>query len=493
MPGYSTMAPVTGSGDLPTTRDSSAAPPRPRPGLEAAALALRAVDVAGAAVLVADATGRMVVANRAARSWLGVTDLEELHRSALGRVEILTADQSGPLPGRYLPMTQALRGLRVDQLELVLVGPDATRRRVRVSADPVLGPDGGIAGGVVVGWDVTAVFQQEPQAERTAAQLSAVAIARRAVLADTDPREAVARAILAVTGAASATVMEVHGEVLEVSAAAGAEVAPQQLRLDQPSVIRDVYESGRSRMVDDVAATPELDGDAFARLEQATGARIGTACWVPVLVGGQVLGVLTALFAVDAPPLDDTASTIRTMELLASEAALAIERDDLRRRLTAQAMSDELTGLANLRAWRAALARMPRRGGLAIIDLDHFKSVNDRAGHAAGDRVLHDFAQAVRSSTRAEDLVARIGGEEFAVMCPVGADVAVLVARLRARWAEVTRGHPIPVTFSAGVAARAPDEQPERTQGRADEALYAAKQTGRDRCVVAAGDEHRRD
>ena len=271
-----------------------------------------------------------------------------------------------------------------------------------------------------------------------------MAIARRAVLADTDPREAVARAIVAVTGAAAATVMEVRGEVLEVTASAGPDLAPQQLRLDQPSVVRDVYESGRSRMVDDVTVDLRLDTDAFGRLEQSTGTRIGAGCWVPVLAGRQALGVLTAVFAVGAPPLDDTGTTIKTMELLASEAALAIGRDDLRRRLTAEAMSDELTGLANLRAWRAALARMARRGGLAIIDLDHFKRVNDQAGHAAGDRVLHDFARAMRSTTRAEDLVARIGGEEFAVLCPVGTDVAVLIARLRARWQEVARGHSDP-------------------------------------------------
>ena len=454
--------------------------------LETAALASRALEATGAGILVADATGAMVAANRTARDWLGVAGLDELHGQPLGRVRVLTADQSGPMPARWLPMTQALRGEHVDQQELVLLGPGGAIRRVRVSADPVVDPDGAVAGAVIVGWDETAVPQEEPRAERAQAHLSAVAMARRAVLADTDPREAVARAIVAVTGAAAATVMEVRGEVLEVTASAGPDLTPMQLRLDQPSVVRDVYESGRSQMVDDVTVDLRLDTDAFGRLEQSTGTRIGTGCWVPVLAGRQALGVLTAVFAVGAPPLDDAGTTIRTMELLASEAALAIERDDLRRRLTAQAMSDELTGLANLRAWRAALARMPRRGGLAIIDLDHFKRVNDQAGHAAGDRVLHDFAQAVRSTTRAEDLVARIGGEEFAVLCPVGTDVAVLIARLRARWQEVARGHPIPVTFSAGVAARAPEEQPERTQARADEALYVAKQAGRDRCVVAA-------
>ena len=208
-----------------------------------------------------------------------------------------------------------------------------------------------------------------------------------------------------------------------------------------------------------------------------------------MLSGERVVGVLSAAFTTIGPGgAPDPTAVVNTLQLLGVEAASAIERADLRRRLTEQALTDELTGLANLRSWRAALARMPRRGGIAILDLDHFKWVNDRGGHAAGDTMLAEFAQALRTTTRAEDLVARIGGEEFAVLCPLGDDVAILMARIRDRWAEIGRGHPIPVTFSAGVAARLPEEPPDRTQVRADVALYAAKQAGRDRCVVAGTD-----
>ena len=493
---------VQGTGGPPPMPERAAPPPSgPHPQLDVAALASPALEAAGAGVLVADATGRIVIANAVARRWLGVSDVAALHPHPLGDVQVLTADQTARLPRRWLPLSRAMRGEAAVDVELVLVSPDGSRRRLRTSADPVRAADGAQVGAVIVGWDVTALLQEESQAERSAAQLSAVAMARRAVLADTDPREAVARAIVSVTGAVCATVMEVLGGTIEVTGQAGATVGPLRLRLDRPSIVRDVYDSGRSRLVDNHAAADPAgataesasDRETFASFEDAAGVRLGAGCWVPVRAGNRTVGVLTAAFAVDSPPLDDAETTIRTLELLASEAALAIERDDLRRRLTAQAMTDELTGLPNLRSWRAALARMPRRGGLAILDLDHFKSVNDQAGHAAGDTMLVDFALALQSTTRAEDLVARIGGEEFAVLCPMGSDVAVLVARLRARWSELGRSHPIPVTFSAGVAARSPDEEPERTQARADEALYAAKQSGRDRCIVAASELPLRD
>ncbi|MGQ4828129.1 GGDEF domain-containing protein, partial [Enterococcus faecalis] len=83
--------------------------------------------------------------------------------------------------------------------------------------------------------------------------------------------------------------------------------------------------------------------------------------------------------------------------------------------------TDPLTGLANRRAFVEALEAhvgQKRSGCLAIIDIDHFKQVNDRHGHAAGDRVLQAFGEVARSTLRSSDMVARIGGEEFAVILP---------------------------------------------------------------------------
>ena len=162
------------------------------------------------------------------------------------------------------------------------------------------------------------------------------------------------------------------------------------------------------------------------------------------------------------------------------------------------AEEDPLTGLANRGAFADALARevaRARRHGhplaLAMLDLDHFKQVNDCHGHPAGDAVLRALAAAVRPLVRAEQLLARIGGDELALLLPhVGLPGARTFAEKVRRLAdERPLAHddqetPIAVTVSIGVAALEPgDASPERLVVRADERLYAAKRSGRNRVV----------
>jgi diguanylate cyclase (GGDEF)-like protein/PAS domain S-box-containing protein len=166
--------------------------------------------------------------------------------------------------------------------------------------------------------------------------------------------------------------------------------------------------------------------------------------------------------------------------------------------LRRQAGTDPLTGLANRRAFfvageRLLAERKPEQPiTLLMFDLDHFKQVNDRYGHAAGDQVLRSVAAILRETLREKDLAGRLGGEEFAVILPgtnvVGAQQ--LAERLRQAMAERVR---IPgsggetVTISIGVAAVPPDETTlDATLSRADAALYEAKEKGRNRVVVEA-------
>ncbi len=173
--------------------------------------------------------------------------------------------------------------------------------------------------------------------------------------------------------------------------------------------------------------------------------------------------------------------------------AQVAENDRLQVKLRAQALEDPLTGLPNRRhlfeAGQALLALMRRRGGpvaAAIVDLDHFKLVNDHHGHDAGDCVLRGFADLVRKETRAEDVVCRYGGEEFVLLLP-GAETAQAAARLEGLLArfrtlrfEDADGGTFGCSFSAGVAAwQGGDERLEAVLARADEALYAAKGAGR--------------
>lgn len=172
----------------------------------------------------------------------------------------------------------------------------------------------------------------------------------------------------------------------------------------------------------------------------------------------------------------------------------------LRRRLAEMAHTDPLTGLANRRQFEAnldsALAAVARYGGpcsVALIDVDDFKQYNDAHGHLAGDALLKTLAEVMRGQVRGSDLLARYGGEEFGLIMPgTGRAEAQLTAeRLRTRvdayvFSEATSQPGGRLTISAGVSAAPHDGMDAHTLlRRADEALYTAKRTGKNRVVPA--------
>lgn len=154
---------------------------------------------------------------------------------------------------------------------------------------------------------------------------------------------------------------------------------------------------------------------------------------------------------------------------------------------------DYLTGVMSRRATahelQSALAealRAERCLAVLLIDIDHFKQVNDRFGHDAGDDVLVTVAAALREQLRPSDRLGRWGGEEFLIIArPIGMDAAIALSeRLRAHIERLALPHATPVTLSVGVAMARPGDTPEALVKRADEALYRAKQRGRNRVIV---------
>jgi two-component system, cell cycle response regulator len=166
------------------------------------------------------------------------------------------------------------------------------------------------------------------------------------------------------------------------------------------------------------------------------------------------------------------------------------ERDNLRR----DSQTDPLTGLMNRRSLQAEVTsrcEAKERFGVLFMDLDHFKSVNDRFGHEMGDRVLVAVASVLKTGLRPGDVVGRYGGEEFvAIVAGAGPESARLVAERLRRAVETMlppKGGPNMLTISIGCTVFDPRQSDERTEElmhRADMALYAAKRTGRNRVVM---------
>ncbi len=170
-------------------------------------------------------------------------------------------------------------------------------------------------------------------------------------------------------------------------------------------------------------------------------------------------------------------------------------------RLSDLSTTDGLTGIANRRRFDALLSEEWLRGirnrqalALAMVDIDYFKNYNDRYGHPGGDECLRNVAQLLRQHVRrAGDFVARYGGEEFAIVCLAteGENARQLVERIRVSLEKAALPHETSpfghVTVSIGVAAMVPGDgqRSEILIRRADEALYAAKDAGRNRVVLA--------
>lgn len=209
-----------------------------------------------------------------------------------------------------------------------------------------------------------------------------------------------------------------------------------------------------------------------------------------------VVGAL-AVWRADVVPLDSEA--IAALETLSVYAAMQLQQARAYGHLREHAERDALTGLHNRRVFDARLAaeeshyhRYLRPTALALVDIDHFKRINDTYGHEAGDTVLREVSAILRASVRGVDLAARFGGEEFVVLLPetnlVGARDFAERLRRSVEAAEIDwNGQRIPVRISAGISAC-----PECTPGpkmlvaSADAALYASKAAGRNR-VTAAG------
>ena len=226
-------------------------------------------------------------------------------------------------------------------------------------------------------------------------------------------------------------------------------------------------------------------------VRSASGGRF-LGVWTQDLVSSTraVIGRVTLLCEVgeDLPP-----DEVDLLALVADLSSIAVERHDLHARLARGALHDELTGLPNRRFLLTRLRDLfgteGSRGGLLFVDLDRFKLINDSLGHDAGDQLLQEVAGRFRRAVRGVDLVARVGGDEFVVVCPDQADVAE-VATIASRLSVALQrpvdlpGGRVVVSASIGVVHVEGPAEPTAVLQDADLAMYEAKQQGRNRAAL---------
>lgn len=223
-------------------------------------------------------------------------------------------------------------------------------------------------------------------------------------------------------------------------------------------------------------------------------------CCVPMIANGEALGLLHIEWTERRNESDAADAKLELLNSVAEHIALALANNRLQQKLENQSIRDPLTGLFNRRFFEESLdkelhraQRKPESLGLMMLDLDHFKTVNDEYGHDAGDAVLRAVSVQLQRELRLEDFVCRLGGEEFVIILP-----GISLDKLQVRADIMLRGLrnlPVahsgrllkPITVSMGLACFPQHgSNPESLLRAADATLYVSKNSGRNRATAAA-------
>jgi diguanylate cyclase (GGDEF)-like protein len=309
-----------------------------------------------------------------------------------------------------------------------------------------------------------------------------VATQRMVLASDFDLDEAMAQIVAQahrLTRADAAVVEMLEGDELVYRAVAGKADKFHGLRMSAATSLSDrSIRDGEILWCQDAGCDPRVN----LEVARKTGAR--SMVIVPLLPRRRPVGALNVY---SARPYAFGERELRVVQMMAGTLGSALVRAELLDRIANAATTDRLTGLPNRRAWderaQRELARASRSGNpvcLALLDLDHFRAFNEAHGFAAGDALLKSCAARWWDRVRTVDLLARLGGEEFALLLPncVAPDALLAVERLRTATRDLC-------ATSVGVAQWDMQEELESLMVRADVALYKAKKSGRDRVELA--------
>ncbi|MFB9375976.1 diguanylate cyclase domain-containing protein [Kineococcus gynurae] len=457
----------------------------------------------GVGIVVSDTAGHIVSSNATATEWLGPIDPDLTLSGQVMEFSVRHRDGVTPMAPEELPLRRALREGPVDGIELVTCAPGRPDRALMCSGRPLVGETGDVTGAVVAFHDITPLREREDllraaheQLGRHAEEAATLARAARTVTAAADPRLAVCEVARELTGADVVLLLQPADDgVLRPTATVGLGDDPVP-SFPLPGAGATVGApgsrgslAGTAFLGEELLFVADVLSDPRADTELARRCRIRSGAWQPVVMAdGRTIGVLVLAWRETVETLPGTTRSM--LAALAGEAAHTLERAVLLDRLAQAADHDPLTGLPNRRTWDRAtdqeIARAARTGcplTFMIVDLDHFKNYNDTAGHLAGDELLRAFAAAARDCLREVDVLARWGGEEFAVALPgcSAADAVAIADRIRANV-------PAAQTATIGVAQWSVGSTAVEVLARADAALYAGKRSGRDRTVVSGAE-----
>ncbi len=381
------------------------------------------LEVAGTLMLVLDRNGIVTVANRQTCLTL---DLEE--DDIVGREWFELA-----LPHEYAEDARRLFRATFDHYrefgqliqapqdyENEILTRDRQRRSVQWWATFVTDMSGRPTGMVCSGTDVTDARAAAAAIERNRVELDALRRLAQKVASLDDSRQAVVDATLALTDATIAGILEPDRTRSQLTTT----VATDPMLVDttielgrEASIASTAFLSGQPQFIAQVAGAQGTN----QRLAEQIG--VVSAIHQPIVGANGVIGILTVGWDYEVPSLQERKAEL--VGLVAHEAAIALRRRESLEQLERAALIDPLTGVANRRAFDAELPLALRRASegnyplaLVMIDLNDFKAVNDLYGHEAGDHVLIGVATGWADALRAGDLLARVGGDEFAVLLP---------------------------------------------------------------------------
>jgi diguanylate cyclase (GGDEF)-like protein len=341
-----------------------------------------------------------------------------------------------------------------------------------------------ISGAIIAGKSLLSKFRA--QAELLAAEQGALRRIATSVVEGDQPQRIygqVAREAAALLGAGAAGIIRFDGDEAMVMGSWADHEGGRYL----PGTVIEIKPGSDVARARDVGVSVRIEGHSA---DSPVG-RLGyTASIVsPVRVAGRSWG---ALAVTAAEPARLTAGDEQQLREFGDLLATAIASIDDRAKLAAQAATDPLTGLANRRTLHDRLAgeiarsvRHSRTLSVAVIDIDHFKEVNDFGGHDAGDAMLAGVARCLAQNARVEDVLGRVGGDEFAwVMPETGREQALVAVERARRLIAATVAEPFRITVSAGICDTRATTQAAELVSFADGALYWSKAHGRNRCWI---------